>query len=223
MAKKPSAEVEDKRAAPSREQFLDVAERLMSERGYAGTSVSAICAEVGVAATSLYWHFGSKEGLLAAVMERGAARWFGALPRWDDLTGDVDERAAQLRHRGATAVTGHPLFLRLFYMLALEGGADAAAVELVQRVRERARGYFGEAIAGMLADAAEPEIARRASEELARFAVAFSDGCFFATHLEPGDTDLQTMYGDLLTALSALAPAAIARAHLTKDLTPQEN
>ncbi|MGK8559105.1 TetR/AcrR family transcriptional regulator [Nocardia gipuzkoensis] len=221
MAEKPSAEAENK-SAPSREQFLDVAELLMSERGYAGTSVSAICKEVGVAATSLYWHFGSKEGLLAAVMERGAARWFASLPRWDDLPGDADERAAQLRRRGATAVTGHPLFLRLFYLLALEGAADEGAAELVQRVRERARSYFAEAINGMLADSAEPEIARRASEELARFAVAFSDGCFFATQLEPGDADLQTMYGDLLTALWALAPAALARAHRTKDLTPQE-
>lgn len=195
----------------------------MSERGYAGTSVSAICKEVGVAATSLYWHFGSKEGLLAAVMERGAARWFAGLPRWDDLSGDVEERTAEVRRRGAAAVTGHPVFLRLFYLLALEGGADRVAGELVGRVREHARGYFAEAIAAMLADTVEAEVARSASDELARFAVAFSDGCFFATQLEPGEADLQAMYGDLLTALRALAPAAIVRARQSKDSTEREN
>lgn len=217
MAKKVAAE--DRTAAPSREQFLDAAERLMSERGYAGTSVSAICKRVGVAATSLYWHFGSKEGLLAAVMERGAARWFAGLPRWDDLVGDVEQRAEEVRRRGAAAVTSDPVFLRLFYLLALEGRADQVAGELVGRVRERARGYFAEAIAAMLADAVEHEVARGAADELARFAVAFSDGCFFATQLEPGETDLSAMYGDLLTALHALAPAAIARAQHTNDRT----
>ncbi|WP_051022336.1 TetR/AcrR family transcriptional regulator [Nocardia pneumoniae] len=219
MAEK-SVEV-DRSAAASREQFLDAAERLMSERGYAGTSVSAICKQVGVAATSLYWHFGSKEGLLAAVMERGAARWFAGLPRWDDLVGDVEQRTEEVRRRGAAAVTSHPVFLRLFYLLALEGSADQVAGELVVQVRERARGYFAEAIAAMLADAVEPEVARAAADELARFAVAFSDGCFFATQLEPGEADLSTMYGDLVTALHALAPAAIARAQHTKDRTGQ--
>src|SRR5579883_542019 len=101
----------------SREFLLDVAERLMSERGYAGTPVSAICKEAGVAATSLYWHFNSKEGLLATVMQRGAERWFATLPRPETLVGNPDERADALLRAGADAVATNPLFLRLFYLL----------------------------------------------------------------------------------------------------------
>ncbi|MFC9894797.1 TetR/AcrR family transcriptional regulator [Nocardia sp. NPDC127579] len=197
MAKKPGI---------SRDQILDVAEQLMSVNGYAGTAVSAICKEAGVAPTSLYWHFGSKEGLLAAVMERGAARWFDALPRW---AGENPGEQVLIEH-GAAAVGAHPMFLRLFYLLALEG--DAVARELVDRVRERARDYFTDAIAGLLSSVVDAEIARAAATELARFAVAYSDGCFFASQLEPGEVDLARMYTDLVTALRALAPAAIERA-----------
>lgn len=198
--------------ATARELLLDVAERLMSEKGYAATPVSAVCKAAGVAVTSLYWHFGSKEGLLATVMERGAQRWFAALPRWDELPGDAGERTEVILRRGADAVAEHPVFLRLFYLLALEGADDEVAAELVQRVRGHATNYFRDLIAGMLTSEYGPELARAAAEELAQFAVAFSDGCFFATQLEPTLAQPRRMYADLAAALRALAPMAIARA-----------
>lgn len=199
-------------AALSRETLLDVAERLMSEKGYAATSVSAICKQAGVAVTSLYWHFGSKEGLLAAVMERGADSWFAALPRWDELDGDTGARAESVVRTGADAVGEHPVFLRLFYLLALEKPGDQAVAELIGRVRHRATTYFHDMITAILSTTAEPAVARAAAADLAQLAVAFSDGCFFAAQLEPATADLHRMYADLLTAVRALAPVAIDRA-----------
>ncbi|GAB3668098.1 TetR/AcrR family transcriptional regulator [Actinocorallia lasiicapitis] len=199
----------------ARELLLDVAERLMSEKGYAATPVSAICKAAGVAPTSLYWHFGSKEGLLATVMERGADRWFAALPRWSELPGDPAARAEAVLAAGADAVASHPVFLRLFYTLAIEGSADPVAAELVQRVRAQARSFFRDVIAALLFANEPPELAAAAADDLAGFAVAFSDGCFFASQLEPGQADLHRMYADLATALTALAPAARARAART--------
>ena len=181
----------------SQEALLDVAEKLMSQKGYAATPVSAICKGAGVAPTSLYWHFGSKEGLLAAVMERGAQRWFAALPR----DGDIET--------GAAAVAAHPAFLRVFYMLVLEDHDDPVVTELIGQVRQRAADYFRDLIIGLLSDE-EPAVAEAAAVELVPFAVAYSDGCFFAAQLE--SADLHRMYTDLLTALRALAPAAVERA-----------
>lgn len=194
----------------SRESLLAAAERLLSERGYAATPVSAICAAAGVAVTSLYWHFGNKEGLLAAVLERGAQRWFAALPRWDDLEGDTETRVEIVVRRGAAAVADHPLFLRLCYLLALENPNDTATADLVRQSRRRATTYFHELITGMLAGTAAPETVAAAATELTPLAVAFSDGCFFASQIERAD--LHRMYSDLVTALRALAPAAIDRA-----------
>jgi AcrR family transcriptional regulator len=195
--------------------LLDAAERLMGERGYAATPVSVISREAGVAITSLYWHFGSKEGLLARVMERGANRWFDALPRWDTIDGAPAERVAAMLRGVADAMAQHPIFLRLFYMLALEAAEDEAASAIVGRVRQRAFELFHAAISQTL-DPDDQDVADEAARELARFAVAYSDGCFFAGQLEPGGTDLTAMYTDLGLALAALAPVVIDRVRRTQ-------
>lgn len=201
----------DRRGARSREQLLDAAERLMAEKGYAATPVSAICKAAGVPVTSLYWHFGSKDGLLATVMERGADRWFAALPRWEDLKGSQETHAEALQTQGADAVAANPDFLRLFYSLAIEGQGDPVAGEIVRRVRGHALAYFQSAIEHLLASLCDAETAQAAAADLARFAVAYSDGCFFAAQLEPA-ADLRRMYADLTAAIRALAPMAIGRA-----------
>lgn len=188
----------------------------MAEKGYAGTPVSAICKAAGVPVTSLYWHFGSKDGLLATVMERGADRWFAALPRWEDFDGSEQTHAEALQTHGADAVGANPAFLRLFYSLAIEGHGDPVAGEIVRRVRGHALAYFQAAIEHLLAPLTDADTARVAGTDLARFAVAYSDGCFFAAQLESG-TDLRLMYADLIAAIRALAPMAISRAAIRKS------
>ena len=151
------------------------------------------------------------EGLLAHLMERGANRWFEAQPRWEDLDGTTDERLDTMLRRTADAMAEHPLFLRLFFMLALEATEDEAASEIVRRVRLRAFEDVQASIIRTLADHA-PDLAQAAAQELTTFAVAYFDGCFFAGQLEAGHVDLRRMYADLAIALSALTPAAVARA-----------
>jgi AcrR family transcriptional regulator len=51
-----------------REQIIHVAAELFSKNGYAGTSISAIVDAVGISPAALYWHFKSKEDLLAELM-----------------------------------------------------------------------------------------------------------------------------------------------------------
>src|SRR3954454_4125580 len=108
------------RGERSRELILDTAERLMASAGFAGTSIAAITAQSGLPASSIYWHFGSKDGLLAAVMKRGADRWFAAIPDWSAFEGDAAERSEAILAMAAEALAQHPDFLRLFYLLALE-------------------------------------------------------------------------------------------------------
>src|ERR1039457_1655642 len=54
----------------TKDKILDAAERLIGEQGYAATSLRHIIAEAGVNLAAVHYHFGSKEELLDAVVER---------------------------------------------------------------------------------------------------------------------------------------------------------
>ncbi len=182
----------------SRALILDATERLMATRGYAATSISDIRKACGLPPSSIYWHFGSKEGVLAAVMERGADRFFAAIPTSEDADGQL---AVLSRLQSQ-----HPLFLRLFYMLSLERSDDPAVAGVVRRVRDTAIRRFRAAITRLLPADAPPAKAERVVTELTALAVALSDGVFFAEHLEPDRTDVERMYRRLSAAVTALIP-----------------
>ena len=56
-------------AAGTRAAVLDAARRLFLERGYAATTVAAIAGEAGVSVETVYKAFGSKAGLVKAVVD----------------------------------------------------------------------------------------------------------------------------------------------------------
>jgi AcrR family transcriptional regulator len=186
----------------SREQILDAAEKLMSTRGYAATSISDIRKACGLPPSSIYYHFGSKEGVLAAVMERGANRFFAAIPSWDEAGGKPETRLTAT----AGLLAQHPEFLRLFYLLSLERNDDPAVAEVVRSVRDTAIAGFRDVIGHLLPDGTRQAKAEHVLTELTAFAVAYSDGVFFAGHLEPEATDVPRMYRRLWQALTALMP-----------------
>jgi AcrR family transcriptional regulator len=185
----------------SRELILDATERLMATRGYAATSISDIRKACGLPPSSIYWHFGSKEGVLAAVMERGADRFFAAIPAGES----VEQQLAVT----ARLQADHPDFLRLFYMLSLERSDDPAVAEVVRRVRDTAIAHFRGGISRLLPANTPSKKAERVITELTAVAVALSDGIFFAEHLETEATDVERMYRRLHQAVAALIPIVL--------------
>ncbi len=185
----------------SREQILDATEKLMATRGYAATSISDIRKACGLPASSIYWHFGSKDGVLAAVMERSAQRYFAAIPADATVERQLD---AVVRQQSQ-----HPDFLRLFLLLSLERSDDPAVAEVVRRVRDTAIARFRDAIAQLLPADIPDRTAQRVLDELAAVAVALSDGIFLAVHLEPETTDVDRMYRRLHQTVTALIPTLL--------------
>jgi len=59
----------DSEPADRRDAIERAALRLFLRQGFAATSVREITAEVGVTVPTLYYHFGSKDGLLATLVE----------------------------------------------------------------------------------------------------------------------------------------------------------
>jgi len=60
--------------AQTRQQLLEVAGRLFAERGYARATSKEICELAGANIAAVNYHFGSKDGLYAAVLEEAHAR-----------------------------------------------------------------------------------------------------------------------------------------------------
>lgn len=76
----------------SRERFLEAAAELISERGYSASGVDEICRRAGVVKSALYWHFGSKEKLLAAVIDRVGQAWVEEVHKSVYLEGTPESR-----------------------------------------------------------------------------------------------------------------------------------
>ena len=57
-------------AIETKERILDAAERLFADFGYKATSLRDITGEAGVNLASVNYHFGSKDALLTALLER---------------------------------------------------------------------------------------------------------------------------------------------------------
>ena len=57
----------------TKDRILDAAEALFGESGFAATSLRALTGQAGVNLAAVHYHFGSKEALLAAVLERRVA------------------------------------------------------------------------------------------------------------------------------------------------------
>ncbi|GHF50330.1 AcrR family transcriptional regulator [Amycolatopsis bartoniae] len=72
--------------AATRERLLTVAERLLLESGYDGVSVRAVNSAAGMNPAAVHYHFGSKDGLIAALLEARLA------PVWRQRLDQVAER-----------------------------------------------------------------------------------------------------------------------------------
>lgn len=58
------------RAGAGRHRVMDTALHMFLQRGYRGTSMKALAAELGMSAPAIYWYFPSKEDLYISVIEK---------------------------------------------------------------------------------------------------------------------------------------------------------
>lgn len=70
----------------TRDRLLTTAERLLLDAGYDRVSVRSICTAAGLNPAAVHYHFGSKDALVAAMLEDRLA------PVWRDVLDDVERR-----------------------------------------------------------------------------------------------------------------------------------
>ena len=184
------------RAEQTRERVLAVTTELMARQGYSGTSISAISKAAGVMPATIYWHFESKEGLLAAVIERAAEAWFeGAFRAMEQ--GEAEYGPGSVANPSANrpalryVLVEQAEFYRVLLLIALER-RDAAGppLEAVKRIRARMRERFAERAESRLRDVLgidDPEKCRWIAERFIRVAMVQLDGTFLEQQLDPAE------------------------------------
>ena len=196
------------RGLKSRAEILDAALRIMSQRGYAGTSISAIGAETGLPNSSIYWHFASKSAILAAVMERGAERFFEDAIAVDAPGQTPRERLSASFRAASASLARHEEFLRLRILLLLTND-DPHVGGVVQRVFDQGRRRVHEVLHAAYQDAGDG-IATRISDELTDFTLAAFDGIFLTAQFDP-QVDQQEAVDLLADAVVSLASEVTSR------------
>ena len=146
-------------SAQTRERVLDVTHELFYWHGIHATGVDAVASAADVAPTTLYRLFGSKDGLVAAYVERARAlymEWFDqslgstdrpARERLLDLFGALDEQLQPENCRGC------PFLMALAEIPDKSDPAHRHAVALKAWVNQR----FGELILELSPPVADPE------------------------------------------------------------------
>jgi AcrR family transcriptional regulator len=185
--------------AGRRDDILRAAARLFAERGYAGASIDDIGEAVGVSGPAIYWHFDSKEELLAEM-----------LTGISDLLqeGGVERVAAEVDpHRALTALVrfhvsfavGQPDLITVHHR-ELSRVPEAAR----RHVRRTQRRYVEQWVTVL------GRLHPRADEAVLRAAIQATFGLINSTpHLAPGRSAGE--HAELLTDMALAALAAGAR------------
>ena len=124
--------------AERRDQLLDSALKLISDKGYAGVTMEGVAREAEIAKTVVYDAFGDKGELLQALFEREQARVLTALAEavpTPPLSGDPAEILAGAIAKGLESVRRYPDTWRLILVPA--DGTPLSLRDEVNRHRER--------------------------------------------------------------------------------------
>ena len=142
------------RRTNTREQIRTVALEMFAERGYDGTSLREIAERLGVTKAAVYYHFKTKEDILASLLEDFLVQ-LDELMDWAEARppGPATRRAAIERY--AELISGRASQLARF----MQEGQPA--------IREKAAGMemrkrFGRILRLLAGDVANPETALRA-------------------------------------------------------------
>jgi AcrR family transcriptional regulator len=129
----------------TRERLLGEALKLFASRGYDAVGVQEVVAAAGVTKPSLYHHFGSKQGLLEALLESHFAELFERLEPAMQYAGDLPltlfRTARVLFDHAARDPTFHRMQLAMLYS-APDSVQHAAVAPYVRRLQQRLEALF---------------------------------------------------------------------------------
>ena len=181
----------DAPAATSAERILSTALPLFATKGYDATSVREICEAAGITKPTLYHFFGSKDGVLQALVQTGFQQYRALVNAAMDTPGSFKDRVKVLTRSVFQSASSKPLFWRFIHgvIWAPPGTALPQTESCTQ---------FYDGVVSVLASAAEKAVGRG--------------------EIAPGHTDVRMLI--LMGAISEAATGFViaGKPNLTPDL-----
>lgn len=180
----------------NRSSILQAALELFAARGYDAVAVQEIVEAAGITKPTLYHYFGSKQGVLQALMDEYSGELLEAIRQGAEYHGDLVMNLRQVVRAYFDFARAHPVFYRLLFSMRHgppESQAGQIAAQFSRQVYTVIEALFAEAL---------PHFAERQR----RYAVTFTGmidmyiALTLKGHTEPSD-DLvydavhQFMYG----------------------------
>jgi AcrR family transcriptional regulator len=192
----------------TRRRIIAAADELFYAEGLRAISVDEIAERAGVTKKTLYYHFRSKDQLIAAYLDARDKPTLQRFQEWAGTTGPVAERVARMFTRLAEAARGDR-WLGCGFMRAVAELANLPGHPAVQVAREHKKKFEG-----WLRASLEDE-GRADAAQLAQAIMVLLDGVVAHTllHRQPGYADAASRTVQIMLAASAQpnrAPALTA-------------
>jgi AcrR family transcriptional regulator len=201
MSQSPVIEPQQQRSHESTQRLLDAAAELIAERGLAEATLAAIGQRAGFSRGIVSTRFGSKEGLLWALVERSTEPWMPMVTRHDAPGSGLERIVALIRAIGDHALHD-PRSMRVLQRVIIEAAESSPALHArlehsIQVIRHYARTLFEAGISdGSIRPTTDPTVA-------ADLLVVTLRGISYHWFLYPDDVDLAEMHEGLVDTLRA--------------------
>ncbi|MEI5523557.1 TetR/AcrR family transcriptional regulator [Streptomyces brasiliscabiei] len=181
-----------KRGVERRRTMVDAAITLFSQQGVRGTGVAAIAERAGVTPSALIHHFGSKDGLVQAVLEEADRRALARLSIAPDAEPTLDQAFAWLLKDVEHTAAAERELTALHTTLTAENLEPGAALHTWFRDRGRAlRAQLDALFTRAAADGSiRPDVR---PDLLAAEVTAFLEGAHLIWLLDPEQVDLAAL------------------------------
>ncbi|WP_196218241.1 TetR/AcrR family transcriptional regulator [Streptomyces blattellae] len=186
-------------SAPSVERIIDAALELFAEHGYNST-IAQISEAAGVSRALLFHHFGSKEGILRAVIDQVSSEVMQVFQQSDDLTGIsalrtyLEERSRFFRER--------PQVARLLMVLGAQAIVAKRSRPTVLEIEDRKLEFLTRCISEAVDDGSlrsDVDV-----EKLALLLAAVTDGDVRMWGIDPKRRPVEQTNGAILDMLRLL-------------------
>lgn len=183
----------------NRPRLLATALELFAQRGYDATGVQDVAAAAGVTKPTLYHYFGSKRGLLEALIAERSADFLSELRGATAYEGDLPLAIMRVVTAYLTFARRQPEFYRLYMMLCFlppAHEARQATSPLFEEPQRLLEGLFVAALPGHgNLRGKHQRLAATLVAHVNSYALLMLDGRLAASDLRPHEVVQQFMYG----------------------------